>query len=107
MPIRPTRKAQRLAGFAPVAHPLGQMEALNGAGVGFSPTQVGHDLGQFTLAKYRSDFHLFDPPPLPMFDNLVIHQRLGDRTTGVGGRPRGLRRGTGSARPKVATIASR
>ena len=73
MPIRPTRKAQRLAGFAPVAHPIRQMEALNGAGVGFRPAQVGHDLGQLALAKNRSDFHLLDPPCLPMFDNLGIH----------------------------------
>ena len=66
MPIRSTRKAQRLAGFAPVAHPIRPMEALDGAGVGLGPAQVGHDLGQFTLTKDRSDFHLFDPPPLPM-----------------------------------------
>ena len=45
MPIRPTRKAQRLAGFAPVAHPIRQMEALDGTSVGFRPAQVGHDPG--------------------------------------------------------------
>ena len=80
MPIGPTRKARRLAGFAPVAYPIGQMEALNGAGVGFSATQVGHDLGQFALAKDRSDFHQFDPSPLPMFDNLGIYQRYCGRS---------------------------
>lgn len=78
MPIRPTRKAQSFARFSCVAHPIGQVEPLDGAGVGFRPAQVGHDLGQFDLAKGRSDFHLFNPPPLPMFDNLGIHQRLGD-----------------------------
>ena len=78
MPIGPTRKAQRLAGFSPVAHPIRQIETLDGTGVGLGPAQVGHDLGQFALAKDRSDLHLFDPPPLPMFDNLGIDQRLRD-----------------------------
>ena len=78
MPIRPTRKAQRFAPLSCVAHPIGQVEPLDGAGVGFRPTQVGHDLGQFALAKNRSDFHLLNPPSLPMFDHLGIYQALGD-----------------------------
>ena len=48
--------------------PIGQVEPLNGADVGFRPAQVGHDLSQFALAKDRSNFHLLNPPPLPVFD---------------------------------------
>ena len=95
MPIRPTRKAQGFAPLSCVAHPIGQVEPLDGAGVGFRPAQVGHDLGQFALAKNRSDFHLLDPPALPMFDHLGIYQALGDPHHRGRGRPRVLRRGTG------------
>ena len=92
MPIGPTRKAQGFVRFVCVVHPIGQVEPLNGAGVGFRPAQGDHHLGQFTLAKNRADFHLLDPPPLPMFDHLGIHQVLGMCTTGADRRPRGPRR---------------
>ena len=78
MPVRPPRKAQGFAPLSCVAHPIGQVEPLDGTGVGFRLPQVGHDLGQFALAKNRSDLHLLNPPTLPMFDHLGIHQALGD-----------------------------
>ena len=70
MPIGPPRKAQDFAPFSCVAHSIGQVEPLNGTGVGFRPAQVGYDLGQFALTKDQADFYLLNPPSLPMFDNL-------------------------------------
>ena len=54
MPIRPTRKAQGFAPLSCVAHPTGPVEPLDGAGIGFRPAQIGHDLSPFALAKDRS-----------------------------------------------------
>ena len=45
MPICPTRKAQGFASLSCVAHPISQVEPLDGASVGFHPAQVGYDLG--------------------------------------------------------------